>query len=94
VPVGIGSSSATRTCSTTPKAASASSADGWALPIGGGGRGVADALALERIDADDRGRGQFARSAKPGLWRRNLSPAAQDLIAGIIGPKLEELGYP
>jgi len=56
--------------------------------------GVVDALAFERINADDRGRGQFARAAKPGLWRRNLSPAEQDLIAGIIGPKLEELGYP
>ena len=50
---------------------------------------VTEALAFERIDAADRGRGQFA----PGLWRRNLSPEEQGVVAGIIGAKLDELGY-
>ena len=70
-------------------------AGGW-LGLGRSSEGIAevtDALAFERIDAADRGRGQFARAATPGLWRRNLSPEEQGVVAGIIGAKLDELGY-
>ena len=52
-----------------------------------------DALAFERLAPEQRGSGQFARAATPGLWRQNLSPAEQEAIAGVIGPKLHELGY-
>ena len=50
-------------------------------------------FAFERIPAVQRGPGQFARAATPGLWRTNLSPQEQELLADLIGDRLHELGY-
>jgi Sulfotransferase family len=51
------------------------------------------ALAYDKIPAERRGSGQFARAANPGLWRQNLSSEEQRLLDSLIGPKLRELGY-
>ncbi len=48
---------------------------------------------FDRIDPSERGRGQFARAAKPGLWRENLNADERRLIDELIGSKLRELGY-
>jgi hypothetical protein len=47
--------------------------------------------AFERLPDDVKGPGQFARAATPGLWRQNLSSEEQDLLEGIVGPKLSQL---
>lgn len=49
--------------------------------------------AFERLGPEASGPGQFARAARPGLWRENLSVEEQALLEDIIGPKLRELGY-
>jgi hypothetical protein len=40
-----------------------------------------------------RGRRKGVRAASPGLWRKNMSPAEQEALTELIGPKLIELGY-
>lgn len=48
---------------------------------------------FDRLAEDQKGPGRFARAARPGLWRENLSSREQQLVAEVMGPKLEELGY-
>jgi hypothetical protein len=50
-------------------------------------------LSFESLPADQRGPGQFARAASPGLWRQNMSPDEQAAIQRVAGPKIAELGY-
>jgi hypothetical protein len=45
------------------------------------------------IPAELTGPKHFARAATPGLWRKNLSAAEQELLHELIGSKLRELGY-
>jgi Sulfotransferase family len=56
-------------------------------------RDTIDALAYERIPAEQRGPGREHRAASPGLWKQNLSSEEQRLLDGLIGPKLNELSY-
>jgi hypothetical protein len=48
---------------------------------------------FDALDPSMRGPGRFARAARPGMWRESLSPEEQAVVAGILGPKLAELGY-
>lgn len=50
-------------------------------------------LSFESLPAEQRGPGQFARAASPGLWRENLTPDEQRAIQRVAGAKLAELGY-
>ncbi len=54
---------------------------------------IATNLAFEAIPEERRGAGRFTRAATPGLWRDNLTAEEQRLVADLIGPTLEELGY-
>jgi hypothetical protein len=56
-------------------------------------REVVARMGFDRVDPAERGRGKFARAAKPGLWRENLTAEEQRLIEDLIGPNLRELGY-
>ncbi len=49
--------------------------------------------AFDRLPPESRGRGRFARAARPGLWRANLTPEEQEAITAIVGRQLAELGY-
>lgn len=40
-----------------------------------------------------RGEREFFRAAKPGLWRRNLTPEEKGAVERVLGAKLRELGY-
>jgi Sulfotransferase family len=51
-------------------------------------------LRFDSLPAEQRGPGQFARAATPGLWRENMSADEQRAIDCIAGPKITELGYP
>ena len=53
----------------------------------------ADVMSFERIPAELRGKGRFARSARPGAWRDNLSEAEHSVMERVMGAKLRELGY-
>lgn len=48
---------------------------------------------FDRLDDTQKGPGKFARAARPGLWRENLTADEQELIEGVMGAKLRELGY-
>jgi hypothetical protein len=49
--------------------------------------------AFEQIPESERGPLAFARAAKPGLWRENLTESEQEALGRLLGPKLEDLGY-
>lgn len=48
----------------------------------------------DRVPRAAKGNGQEIRSARPGSWRHNLTPAERAAVHEIIGAKLTELGYP
>jgi hypothetical protein len=52
-----------------------------------------ESLAFEALPPDQKGKGQFARSAKPGSWRTDFTPEEQRSVEQRIGPKLSEFGY-
>ncbi len=52
-----------------------------------------EANAFEAIPRRLRGPGTPRRFATPGRWRENMTPAEQEAMNEIIGPKLRELGY-
>jgi hypothetical protein len=54
---------------------------------------VAGAHAFEAVPAADRGEGKEIRSATPGGWRTNLTPAEHEVMHELMGPTLVELGY-
>ena len=56
-------------------------------------RKVVARQSFSAIPEEKRGSGKAARAATPGLWRENMTPAEQQLVNGILGEKLEELGY-
>ena len=56
-------------------------------------RAAIEANAFEAIPRRLRGPGTPRRAATPGLWRENMTPAEQEAMNEIIGPKLAELGY-
>jgi len=50
-------------------------------------------LSFERLPADAKGPGKFARAATPGLWRERFSEPEVATLEAIMGPTLEALGY-
>jgi hypothetical protein len=53
----------------------------------------AEALSVERVPEEHRGKGKFVRSARPGAWRENLTPAEHELLERVMGERLRALGY-
>jgi Sulfotransferase family len=60
--------------------------------------GTLTAVAAEHdygaVPAADKGDAKEIRSATPGGWRDNLTPAEHDVMHEVMGPLLAELGYP
>jgi hypothetical protein len=60
-------------------------------------RGTLDAVAAlhdyGRVPASDKGDGKFIRSAQPGGWRQNLTPAEQEAMHEALGTTLAAAGY-
>ena len=54
---------------------------------------VAEAHAFDAVPPEDKGDGKAIRSADPGGWRDNLTPAEHDVMHEVMGPMLAELGY-
>ncbi len=54
---------------------------------------VADEHAFASVPATAKGESREIRSATPGGWRENLTPAEHDVMHEVMGPKLAELGY-
>jgi hypothetical protein len=66
------------------------------LPIDAPTDAVAAAAAehaYAAVPAADRGATKEIRSASPGGWRENLSPAEHDVMHEVMGPTLEAMGY-
>jgi hypothetical protein len=56
-------------------------------------RKAVDDNAFEALPRIKKGRGRMRRTARPGLWRQNLSPDEQRIATEVMGQKLESLGY-
>jgi Sulfotransferase family len=54
---------------------------------------VAGEHAFVAVPVSDRGEGKEIRSATPGGWRANLTPAEHDVMHEVMGRTLVELGY-
>jgi hypothetical protein len=54
---------------------------------------VADAHAYEAVPPSDKGERKEIRSASPGGWRDNLTPAEHDVMHEVMGVQLAEHGY-
>ena len=54
---------------------------------------VADEHAYAAVPPTDKGERKAIRSASPGGWRENLTPAEHDVMHEVMGAKLAELGY-
>ena len=54
---------------------------------------VADAHAFDAVPAEEKGERKEIRSASPGGWRDNLTPAEHEVMHEVMGAKLAELGY-
>jgi hypothetical protein len=52
-----------------------------------------DALSFEKLPAEAKGAGQFARAASPGLWRERFAAEEVAVLEEIMGPTLRQLGY-
>jgi hypothetical protein len=55
--------------------------------------GVAARHAYTAVPRSAKGDDKEIRSATPGDWRENLSPAEHDIMHEVMGPELAELGY-
>jgi hypothetical protein len=66
------------------------------LPIDVSADVLADVVARHAYTAvprADKGDDKEIRSATPGGWRENLTPAEHDVMHEVMGTKLAELGY-
>jgi hypothetical protein len=54
---------------------------------------VADEHAFAAVPAEAKGERKEIRSASPGGWRDNLTPAEHDIMHEVMGARLAELGY-
>lgn len=69
---------------------------GKILPVGTPRRALAAAAAAHdygRVPRTEKGDGKFIRSAQPGGWRENMTPAERQILHEMLGPKLRDLGY-
>jgi hypothetical protein len=56
---------------------------------------VGAAVRLNQFGQDElTGPAEFARAAKPGLWREHFSSREREAVEAELGPQLERLGYP
>jgi hypothetical protein len=55
---------------------------------------IAAQHAFDALPKEGRGPGKLTRAATPGAWREGLTPEEQEIADEIMGPTLEELGYP
>ena len=66
------------------------------LPLGASAHALGDVAARHAYAAvprADKGHDKEIRSATPGGWRDNLTPAEHDVMHEVMGPKLAEFGY-
>ena len=56
-------------------------------------RAIAAEHAYTAVPAADKGDSKAIRSASPGGWRENLTPAEHDVMHEVMGPTLEATGY-
>jgi hypothetical protein len=54
---------------------------------------IARAQDFDRVPEAEKGSQSVIRQARPGGWRESLSPAEQEAMLELMGPKLSELGY-
>jgi Sulfotransferase family len=54
---------------------------------------IAERHSFDQVPEAERGESKAIRSAEPGGWRQNLTPAEQAALEEIMGPTLAELGY-
>ena len=54
---------------------------------------VVDTHAFDAVPEADKGEGKEIRSASPGGWRDNLTPAEHEVMHEVMGAKLAELHY-
>ena len=54
---------------------------------------VADEYAYDAVPAAEKGERKEIRSASPGGWRDNLTPAEHDVMHEVMGRQLAEFGY-
>jgi hypothetical protein len=47
----------------------------------------------ESVPSDEKGASKEIRSAQPGGWQRNMSPAEQAAMYEAMGERLVEVGY-
>jgi hypothetical protein len=47
----------------------------------------------ERVPDEDKGDDKFIRSASPGGWRENCTPAERAAMHDVMGPTLAAVGY-
>jgi len=69
---------------------------GW-LGADAGDELIGDAVAatsFEDYPAEAKGPGKPLRIASPGHWRESMTSDEQDVVMQVMGPKLDELGYP
>jgi hypothetical protein len=69
---------------------------GKVLPVATPRRALASAAAAHdyaRVPRAEKGDDKFIRSAQPGGWQDNLTPAEQRIMHEVMGAKLVELGY-
>jgi hypothetical protein len=69
---------------------------GKLLPVPTPRRALAAAAAAHdygRVPQAEKGDDKFIRSAQPGGWHDNLTPAEQRIMHEVMGAKLVELGY-
>ena len=59
-------------------------------------KALAEAVAANSFDdypAETRGPGKPLRYGTPGRWRESMSEADREVVLGVMGDKLGELGY-
>ena len=66
---------------------------GWLGLEDSGIQEAVERTSFDRLAPDRRGAGQFARAARPGLWRENFNDEEKGVLETIMGSKLRELGY-
>jgi LPS sulfotransferase NodH len=55
---------------------------------------IAERHRFSRISPAERGASQHARSASPGRWRSSMSRSEQRAMEEVMGPVLNQCGYP
>ena len=54
---------------------------------------IIEKFSFENIPDDQKGKGKFNRSARPGLWKENFSDEEKKIMNEVMGVLLQKLGY-